>query len=230
LLDATEPERLDNARKRADEAVGIHLSHPWWKPFALVASMVVSYALGDHPAARSEAPPRLEDSIRLDWPPFSIACLAVIAMLLADDGEYARAAELLGLALNHPASPSGWLDNWPLLTRRREQLQAELGMDAYHAAWARGKHRSLDEAVRPFIESQTTNTVQSLAPSIELLTERELEILRLIVDGLSNREIAEHLVLAVSTVKWHVNQIFGKLYAANRVQAIARARELKLLG
>lgn len=63
----------------------------------------------------------------------------------------------------------------------------------------------------------------------EPLTERELEVLRCIADGKSNREIAEGLVLSVGTVKAHTHNIYGKLGADNRVQAVARAREAGLL-
>jgi LuxR family maltose regulon positive regulatory protein len=61
------------------------------------------------------------------------------------------------------------------------------------------------------------------------LSERELEVLRLIVAGYSNREIADHLVLAVSTVKWYINAIYGKLQVASRTKAIARARERNIM-
>ncbi|HEX2915773.1 MAG TPA: tetratricopeptide repeat protein [Chloroflexia bacterium] len=64
---------------------------------------------------------------------------------------------------------------------------------------------------------------------IEPLGEREMEILRLIAAGLSNREIAEKLVIAVSTVKWYINTIYGKLEVDTRTKAIARARQLKLV-
>ena len=63
----------------------------------------------------------------------------------------------------------------------------------------------------------------------ELLTERELEVLRLIAAGQSNAQVAQALVIALSTVKTHTNTIFGKLGVASRTQAIARARELQLL-
>ena len=58
---------------------------------------------------------------------------------------------------------------------------------------------------------------------------RELEILQLIAQGLSNREICDRLFLALSTVKGHVGIIFDKLQVQRRTEAIARARELGLL-
>ena len=64
---------------------------------------------------------------------------------------------------------------------------------------------------------------------IEPLSDREMEVLRLIADGLSNREIAERLFLALSTVKGHTGIIFDKLQVQRRTEAVARARELGLL-
>ena len=66
-------------------------------------------------------------------------------------------------------------------------------------------------------------------PLIEPLSERELEVLRLVAQGDSNQEIAEMLVIALDTVKRHVTHIFEKLGVNNRVQAVARARALGLL-
>lgn len=66
-------------------------------------------------------------------------------------------------------------------------------------------------------------------PLVESLSQRELEVLRLVADGLSNREIAERLYLALDTVKGHNRVIFGKLLVQRRTEAVARARELGLL-
>ena len=66
-------------------------------------------------------------------------------------------------------------------------------------------------------------------PLVEPLSDRELEVLRLIARGLSNREISERLFLAVITVKGHNRNIFRKLQVRRRTEATARARELGLL-
>ncbi len=59
-------------------------------------------------------------------------------------------------------------------------------------------------------------------PLLERLTERELEVLRLLAQGRSNQAIAQALVVAVGTVKRHVNSIMGKLEVASRLEAVAR--------
>ncbi len=64
---------------------------------------------------------------------------------------------------------------------------------------------------------------------VEPLTDRELEVLRLLAVGASNEEIAEQLVIAIGTVKRHVSNIFGKLTVSNRTQAVARAQLIGLL-
>ncbi len=64
---------------------------------------------------------------------------------------------------------------------------------------------------------------------IEPLSTRELEVLRLVEEGLSNPDIATRLVVAPSTVKTHINNIYGKLGVQSRVQAVKRAHDLGLL-
>lgn len=61
------------------------------------------------------------------------------------------------------------------------------------------------------------------------LSGREIEVLRLVAEGLSNREIGERLYISDKTVKRHLSSIYGKLHAANRVQALTRAREARVL-
>jgi LuxR family maltose regulon positive regulatory protein len=64
---------------------------------------------------------------------------------------------------------------------------------------------------------------------IEPLTDRELEVLRLVAAGKRNREIAQELVVTLETVKKHVSNIFGKLGATSRTNAVTQARELGLI-
>jgi LuxR family maltose regulon positive regulatory protein len=66
-------------------------------------------------------------------------------------------------------------------------------------------------------------------PLAEPLSQRELEVLRLVSQGLSNRQIGERLVLALDTVKGHNRRIYDKLQVQRRTEAVARARELGLL-
>jgi LuxR family maltose regulon positive regulatory protein len=81
------------------------------------------------------------------------------------------------------------------------------------------------------LKTESTYSVLSSQPSalVEPLSERELEVLRLVASGLSDRAIAEHLILAIGTVKKHLNNIYNKLGVHTRTQALARASALKLL-
>jgi LuxR family maltose regulon positive regulatory protein len=64
---------------------------------------------------------------------------------------------------------------------------------------------------------------------IEPLSERELEVLNLLADERSDREIADQLFLSVATVKWYLTHVYSKLGVQNRTLAILRARQLNLL-
>jgi LuxR family maltose regulon positive regulatory protein len=123
----------------------------------------------------------------------------------------------------HLAAPAGYLraflDEGPavpeLLPRVRHAVPAFV--DRVLAAFANQQR----EAAAPSVTAQ---------PSlVEPLSERELEVLGLVVQGLSNREIAERLFITVGTVKTHVHNILGKLGVQRRIQAAARGRELELV-
>jgi len=65
--------------------------------------------------------------------------------------------------------------------------------------------------------------------SVAILTQREIELLPLIAEGLSNKEIAAKLHIAPVTVKKHLQNIYGKLNAKGRIKALSKAHELGLL-
>jgi LuxR family maltose regulon positive regulatory protein len=87
-------------------------------------------------------------------------------------------------------------------------------------------------AAFPIAEPEQTGPSRTQAPKsrlVEPLSERELEVLQLIAEGLTNPEIASRLFLALNTVKAHTRNIYGKLGVHNRTQAVARTRALGIL-
>jgi LuxR family maltose regulon positive regulatory protein len=110
--------------------------------------------------------------------------------------------------------------------------------DLYPTALRRTMHQYVAQLLHAFPIPRSTaiapamptaSTPRSAQPLVEPLSDRELEVLRLVADGLSNSQIAGQLIITVGTVKRHLNNIFGKLGVSSRTQAIARARELELL-
>ncbi len=95
--------------------------------------------------------------------------------------------------------------------------------NAIRSAYARRMTLS-SEAAQALVQS-TSQTV----PGSDSLTDREREVLRLMVDGLNNAEIAEKLVVSPSTVKFHIANIFTKLGVDNRVAAVSLALQRKLV-
>jgi DNA-binding NarL/FixJ family response regulator len=90
----------------------------------------------------------------------------------------------------------------------------------------RGKTR-LDPAVQERLVEMVTSAPTSGAPAVEppggALTERETEVIRLMAEGLGNREIASRLFVTEATVKTHVNNVFGKLDVSDRAAAVSWA-------
>lgn len=90
-----------------------------------------------------------------------------------------------------------------------------------------------DYAGRLLAAFPQTRTQEGSTPAggdlIEPLSEREVEVLAAIAEGLTNREIAQRLYISERTVKWHASNIYGKLQVGNRTEAVARARGLGIL-
>ena len=119
------------------------------------------------------------------------------------------------------------LDQGPAL----DHLLAEAARVGNHAEYIRKLSEAFD---RPFLPAGGTASALRAGPTrqpglVEPLSERELEVLRLIASGCSNAEICGRLVIALGTVKRHINNIYGKLGAQNRTQAINKARQEGLL-
>jgi LuxR family maltose regulon positive regulatory protein len=141
-------------------------------------------------------------------PALALAAPEGYSRLFLDEGP--ALADLLARALAAPARG----DSTPLDAPVREYARGLL------AAWNGTSVRATAPAARPDVAAQ---------PLAEPLSERELEVLRLLARGASNQALAEALFVSTNTVKKHLGNIFGKLDAANRTAAVARARELGLL-
>jgi DNA-binding NarL/FixJ family response regulator len=104
------------------------------------------------------------------------------------------------------------------LTKDASRDQIRLALDA-----AASGHAHLDPAAHAALVGAAANAASSAAPPPDGLTRRELEVLALIGEGLSNGEIAAQLHLSDATVKTHVNRIFAKTGSRDRAQAVAYA-------
>ncbi|MCC7206834.1 MAG: protein kinase [Anaerolineae bacterium] len=122
-------------------------------------------------------------------------------------------------------------DPLPAITSLPDDLREGVNAVIRKATAKNPAHRfanALDMAAA-FREATASTMTPAGGSLVEQLTLREQEILRYIIDGCSNQEIAQRLFVTVATVKWHVWQLYRKLRVRSRVQAIARARELKLM-
>jgi predicted ATPase/DNA-binding CsgD family transcriptional regulator len=188
---------------------------------------IADCGLGQYAAARLSYPACLGGR-RGDPGPATI-CLALEAAALAHEERWEAATELLGLAFRQPGWASGWLHRWPLIARLCNTLRGKLDAEAYRACWERGADQDLETTIRSILGQLDEVPKKTNQALLEPLSERELEVLGLIARGLSNREIAQRLVLSVGTVKVHARNIYGKLGVGSRTQALAQAARLKLL-
>jgi LuxR family maltose regulon positive regulatory protein len=149
--------------------------------------------------------------------------LQVVALQAHDEKDQAVQLLLDALAL---AEPGGFIrlfvDEGRPMAHLLSQAAALGRMPDYLgkllSLFAAEEHRSEGTSPRP-----------SAQPLLEPLSRRELEVLQLMAQGLSNQEMSERLFLALDTVKGHNRKIFGKLQVERRTEAVARARELGLL-
>lgn len=153
-----------------------------------------------------------------------VAILALIARARDELGDHDDARAVLGRAVAL-AAPDGYrrtfLDEGPPLTGMLHDVRdaaPEFVADLLARAPAGTvRHRTT--------ETRSLNGVGVIQP----LTDTQHRIIGLIATGMSNQEVADKLFITVGTTKWHLNQIYGRLQARNRTEAVARARELDLL-
>jgi LuxR family maltose regulon positive regulatory protein len=186
----------------------------------------IHLAQGDPAAALAVLEPVRRRAEAKGWDDQRLAALLIQAQAEWQQGAEAAALRSLGEALA-PAQPGGLI---------RDFVDEGLPMaQLLYEALARGIEpgyvgRLL--AAFPAAEAQPARTSappDAAAGLLEPLSEREIEVLRLIADGLTNQEVANRLYLSLHTVKAHARNIYAKLGVGSRTQAVARARALGIL-
>jgi len=152
-----------------------------------------------------------------------VLLLHALALQAQGDLTGASAALVRALVL---AEPEGFIrlfldEGTPMVALLRQALKHKMAPAGYVATLLEASGETTATTLDPM-------SLRS-SPLLEALTRRELEVLRLLMDGASNREIAQQLVLSVNTVKKHVLNICGKLGVQSRAQAIVQARTLNFL-
>lgn len=157
-----------------------------------------------------------------------ILSLQALAQWASNEKERAVSTLVEALAL---AAPEGYVrtfvdEDHPMATLLLEVLGAQQKgrTDSLRRVPARYLRKLL-----AVLERDVTGATFSAARLPEPLSERELEVLQLIASGKSNRRIASELFVSVGNVKTHINNLYRKLGARSRTQAVARAREMDLL-
>jgi non-specific serine/threonine protein kinase len=154
-------------------------------------------------------------------------CLEGLAGVEADARRPARSVRLLGAAhawreatgsLMEPAELAGY-------TRNLAKVRAALEPAAFAAAWAEGLRLSLEAAVELLSATEPASQPLQAMDAREPLTRREREVAALIARGLTNRQIAERLVISERTADGHVANILGKLGLKTRAQVAVWAVE-----
>lgn len=154
-----------------------------------------------------------------------IALLQARAHQAAGNATLALAAVEQALSL---AEPEGFLGVFLDEGDAAAELLVRAGAHGIRPAFARRISAELD-AARERLQPERSVVHDAGGALLEPLTDREVEVLRLIEDGLSNNQICERLHRALSTVKGYNRSIFAKLEVERRTEAVARARELGLL-
>ena len=188
----------------------------------------VYLAQGNPSAAVEVLEPLRQQMEAKAWQDEQLKAMVLQSVALHAHGEKDKAVQVLAEALAL-AEPGGFIRIFVDEGAPMAQLLLEAATHGIMPDYIR-KLLAVFEAEKRKSENKPDLPPDSPAqPLIEPLSQRELKILQLIAQGLSNREISERLFLALSTVKGHNRMIFDKLQVQSRTEAVARARELGLL-
>lgn len=206
---------------------------------------IVAIAQREYETGRTHLQEALSHAAEMLVSPLTLTVLTGAAELFLRTARRDLGHQLLGSVLNNPATshetrqsvhrilkqhtvsapPAGHGDNGAQCDSANWLIAAtrtELAIPCATQAPGKTEPRAI-AAGKPTLMTAADGTL------VEPLTEREQEVLELVADGLTNKEIANQLIISAGTVKWYTGQIYGKLGVNKRTQAVARARELSLL-
>lgn len=182
----------------------------------------------------------LQTAMDTQLAPIMLSVLVGIGTFLSESGAPEWGVATWSFIQRHPSSDQRTKDEVRrLLEAQQEEIPATVPVDLSREDGV-SELASLVNALLAALSASPLHASEALSttvrpvpkadqPLVEPLSEREQEVLALIAEGLKNQEIAEQLYVTLSTVKAHCNNIYRKLDVNNRVQAVSRAREMKLL-
>jgi LuxR family transcriptional regulator, maltose regulon positive regulatory protein len=209
--------------RQGNVTAAYHLAQTHELPISLAR---VHLARGDPSTAMAVLEPLRQQVDAKGWVDERLKIMIIQAIALHALGENEQAAQALNKALEL-AEPGGFIR----IFVDEGQSIAHLIKETLNRGIAPNYVQRLLTAF-PIDRTDLAVSSQTQAPKSELdepLSQRELEVLQLIAQGFSNREISERLFLALDTVKGHNQKIYSKLQVQRRTEAVARARDLDLL-
>ncbi|GAA1982584.1 ATP-binding protein [Amycolatopsis minnesotensis] len=224
---------LDRGRQVLRDCVDRYVAQGdvFWRSWALWSSSAAEYLFGDLEAAVRAGHDLLHLQHGIGDRAVTAFSLTVEAGCAAHLGEPVRAATLLGAATTVwqtlGASPANYTAFIKPMERDIELVTGALGTEKAAEEFLTGTALSFEDAVRYALREDTRPATDQVVP-VNPLTRRENEIAELVATGMTNREIADRLVIARRTAETHVDHILGKLGFTNRTQIAAwvqRARQ-----
>jgi predicted ATPase/DNA-binding CsgD family transcriptional regulator len=217
------------ARPFYEKALAIYRNQYWPTeiPFVLISLGHVAHHEGNYAEARSYFEESLTIACEYDFRLPIAWCLVGMGGVAAAERQYFRAAKLFGAgqaissAIAADVNPADRAQYAHYLKMSRERSNGA----NWERAWSEGQALSLQQAIAyaraSGRDSEPAGASRKAAPASSTeLTRREVEILRLLREGLSNRQIADRLFLTANTVRAHLYSIYNKLGVSNRVAAI----------
>jgi len=226
--------RVDEAR-RLSVGIDFDVSPPYWFPIVPQLTRIKLLLAEGADKSLKEAHIQLaeldEQMGRIHRKNVRIDVLALLALICHKSGEETAALEKLRAALAL-AEPGGWIRNFvDLGAPMRDLLERLIQVQPEHQ-YAQQVLAACNTAVQsnepsgPDAEKRSGLSGKATVP---ILTQREIEILPLLAEGLSNKQIAAKLFVAQVTVKTHLQNIYRKLNARGRIETLKKASELGLI-